>query len=115
MAADDCPKPVLRPPKQGAAYRLSAFEEQAHACDRILNQEPALLHREKTEQIKRAFENLPAHLREVLVLRELEEMSYSEISAIAEIPMGTVMSRLNRARCQLKQMVSFGNEAKETL
>jgi RNA polymerase sigma-70 factor, ECF subfamily len=92
--------------KQGTAYRLRAFEEQAHACDRILNQESALLHREKTEEVRRAFENLPAHLREILVLREFEEMSYSQIATVADIPMGTVMSRLNRARHQLRQMVS---------
>jgi RNA polymerase sigma-70 factor, ECF subfamily len=101
--------------KQGAVYSHSVFEEQAHACDRILSQESALLHMERTEQIKRAFENLPAHLREVLVLREFEEMSYSQIATAAEIPKGTVMSRLNRARHQLKQMVSFESEAKEIL
>lgn len=100
--------------KQGAVYSHSVFEEQAHACDRILSQEPAL-HIERTEQIKRAFENLPAHLREVLVLREFEEMSYSQIATVAEIPKGTVMSRLNRARHQLKQMVSIESGAKEIL
>jgi RNA polymerase sigma-70 factor (ECF subfamily) len=99
--------------KRGAIYSHTAFEEQTHACDRFLNQESALLHREKTEQIRRALESLPAHLREVLVLRELEEMSYSQIAAVANIPMGTVMSRLNRARHQIKQMVE--GEAKEIL
>jgi RNA polymerase sigma-70 factor (ECF subfamily) len=101
--------------KRGAVYRHSAFEEQTHACDRFLNQELALLHREKTEQISRALENLPANLREVLVLREFEEMSYTQIATVADIPIGTVMSRLNRARHQLKQMVSFDGEAKEIL
>jgi DNA-directed RNA polymerase specialized sigma24 family protein len=42
-------------------------------------------------------------------------MSYSQIATVAEIPKGTVMSRLNRARNQLKQMVSFESEAKEIL
>ena len=41
--------------KQGAVYSHSVFEEQAHACDRFLNQESALLHRESTEQIKRGI------------------------------------------------------------
>jgi RNA polymerase sigma-70 factor (ECF subfamily) len=75
----------------------------------------ALLHREEMEQIRRALENLPANLREVLVLREFEEMSYTQIATVADIPIGTVMSRLNRARHQLKQMVSFDGEAKEIL
>jgi len=99
--------------KQGAVYRHSALEEQAHVCDRLLNQESALLHKERTEQIRRALKNLPGHLREVLVLRAFEKMSYSQIATVAGIPMGTVISRLNRARHQLKQM-SFG-EAKEIL
>jgi len=101
--------------KRGAVYRHSAFEEQAHACDRLLNQESALLHKERTEQIRQVLENLPGHLREVLVLREFEEMSYSQIATVAGIPMGTVISRLNRARHQLKQMMSFEGEAKEIL
>ena len=101
--------------RQGAVCSHSAFEEQTHACDRFLNQEAALLHRERTEQIRRALENLPANLREVLVLREFEEMSYSQIAAVVDVPMGTVMSRLNRARHQLRQMMSFEGGAKEIL
>ncbi len=48
-----------------------------------------------------ALDRLPAEFREVIVLRELEEMSYKEIAAIANIPLGTVMSRLARARQML--------------
>jgi RNA polymerase sigma-70 factor, ECF subfamily len=50
------------------------------------------------EQINRAIAALPAAFREVLVLRELEDLSYREIARIADIPLGTVMSRLARAR-----------------
>ena len=49
------------------------------------------------------MEELPTELREVIVLRELEGLSYKEIATIAEIPMGTVMSRLSRARKRLRQ------------
>jgi RNA polymerase sigma-70 factor, ECF subfamily len=49
-------------------------------------------------QINAAIAGLPAAYREVLVLRELEDLSYSDIARIAEIPIGTVMSRLSRAR-----------------
>ena len=55
------------------------------------------------EQINRAIAALPAAFREVLVLRELEDLSYKEIARIVEIPLGTVMSRLARARAQLQQ------------
>lgn len=58
-----------------------------------------LLEQDDTRQlVHRALEQLPAEFREVLVLRELEEMSYRDIAEIADIPLGTVMSRLSRAR-----------------
>jgi RNA polymerase sigma-70 factor, ECF subfamily len=57
---------------------------------------------------ERAFEELMARLseehREVLALRELEEMSYREIAAVTRLPIGTVMSRLARARAALKEL-----------
>jgi RNA polymerase sigma factor (sigma-70 family) len=49
----------------------------------------------------RLIERLPVDYREVIVLRELEELSYKEIAEVAQIPIGTVMSRLARARRQL--------------
>lgn len=48
--------------------------------------------------IRRALEELPAPYREALVLRELEGLSYKEIAAVVDVPLGTVMSRLARAR-----------------
>jgi RNA polymerase sigma-70 factor (ECF subfamily) len=64
----------------------------------------ALIDRSATAaSIKEALENLPAEYREALVLRELEGMSYKEIASIAAVPIGTVMSRLARARKQLRK------------
>lgn len=48
--------------------------------------------------VHRALESIPAEFREVIVLRELEDMSYRDIAQIADIPLGTVMSRLSRGR-----------------
>ena len=62
--------------------------------------------------LREALAELPDEFREVLVLRELEECSYKEIATVMNIPMGTVMSRLARARQQLQQHVQkrFGGE-----
>ena len=49
-----------------------------------------------------SLQALPSDYREILILREIEELSYKEISEIAEIPIGTVMSRLSRARALLQ-------------
>ena len=54
------------------------------------------------ELVRRAIDTLPDVWREVLVLREMEGLSYKEISAIAGVPIGTVMSRLARGRSQLQ-------------
>jgi RNA polymerase sigma-70 factor (ECF subfamily) len=48
------------------------------------------------------LQELPAEFREVIILRELEDLSYKEISEIAGVPVGTVMSRLARARARLQ-------------
>ena len=65
--------------------------------------ETLLRQKEDREAVHQAVAELPVELREVVVLRELEGLSYKEIAAIADIPMGTVMSRLARARERLQQ------------
>ena len=63
-----------------------------------LDRESALVRR-----LRLAIEELPAAWREVLVLREFEQMSYAELSAVTGTPIGTVMSRLSRARERLRE------------
>lgn len=67
--------------------------------------ESILLQRSDRELVQQALEQLPIAHREVLLLCEVEEMSYQEISATLSIPMGTVMSRLSRARRALRASV----------
>lgn len=58
------------------------------------------------DEIIAAMDKLPAHYREVVILADVEEFSYKEIADILNIPIGTVMSRLNRGRAQLKKTLS---------
>jgi RNA polymerase sigma-70 factor (ECF subfamily) len=85
-----------------------SFDEQATDIE---SEEPtpevALIRNADREMIRHAIEELPVEYREVIVLRELEELSYKEISAISEVPIGTVMSRLARARKRLRQCLEI--------
>ena len=64
-----------------------------------------LLARVKQETIRRALEELPVNFREVILLCDLEEMSYQEIGLTLGIPIGTVMSRLSRARKAMRRLL----------
>ena len=68
--------------------------------------EIALLQRADTQLLEQAMQDLPLRLREVLVLRELEGLSYKEIAEIVGIPTGTVMSSLSRARERFRRAAS---------
>jgi RNA polymerase sigma-70 factor (ECF subfamily) len=66
------------------------------------NPETEALRAAEADEIEAALQTLPTPLREVVILREMEDLSYREIADIAGIPIGTVMSRLARARAQLR-------------
>ena len=91
---------------KGVRERTTPFDEDVHNTRQVtLDPETSLLQKERAGLLRDALEKLPLELREVLVLRELEELSYREIASIARIPMGTVMSRLSRGRQQLQQVL----------
>jgi len=69
--------------------------------------EQTALRNDQTRVLADAMAALPLQYREVLVLRELEDMSYKEIARVADIPIGTVMSRLARARALLQRSPSL--------
>jgi RNA polymerase sigma factor (sigma-70 family) len=85
-----------------------AFDEEGHTARAPSTRDPeaALLREENAEQVRSALENLLPQYREVLILREMEELSYSEIAATIGVPLGTVMSRLSRARIRLHQSLT---------
>ena len=64
-----------------------------------------LVNRANSQLVQRAIEDLPVHYRETLLLCEVEEMSYQEIAEVLSIPIGTVMSRLARARKAIRESV----------
>jgi len=81
---------------EGHALELAVDE---HAVD----PEQAALRRSESRALADAVAELPLAFREVLILREFEDLSYKEIARIANIPVGTVMSRLARARSMLQR------------
>jgi RNA polymerase sigma-70 factor, ECF subfamily len=80
------------------------FDEKTHS-DAVADEHPeaALLRSAARESLDRALDGLAPEYREVIVLRELQGLSYKEISDVAGVPVGTVMSRLSRARTRLQQ------------
>ena len=78
--------------------------------EQFRNPEDAVIQSARRSLLQRALAAVPRHCREVLVLRELEEMSYREMSVVLGVPAGTVMSRLSRARtCLLQCMTDLVN------
>jgi RNA polymerase sigma factor (sigma-70 family) len=93
---------------------LDNADADAHADDRAdasLDPEAQMIQQQTVDEVRRALEILPADFREVLVLRELEGLSYKEIAAIVGIPIGTVMSRLARARERLASVLTTSDSS----
>jgi len=83
------------------------FDEEIHSAEENHpNPEALLLQKANNQLVRQAIEALPAEFREVIVLRELEGLSYKQIADVTETPVGTVMSRLARARKRLEQNLS---------
>ena len=81
------------------------FDEELHIQSSATPESMAIAGDDR-ERLTRALETIPLRYREVIVLRELEGCSYKEIADIAGVPIGTIMSRLARARRQLQMILS---------
>jgi len=112
---------LLERERQSAAR--DEFDEESHDEDAIapgavlsfpVNPETALIESAERELVRACLRALPAEYREVVVLREINDCSYKEIAAIAEIPIGTVMSRLARGRRLLERALSERMQRKDT-
>ena len=102
--------------RTGAAARglMDEFDESAHGVvDDAALPEALVARTADAERLQAAIQRLPREFREILILRELEECSYKEIAAIAQLNIGTVMSRLARARDRLhRELMETTQEAR---
>ena len=85
----------------------SAFMDEAETIEWSgPSPEQVMLSNAEREMVTSLIEELPAEFREVVILRDIEDLSYKEIAEITGTPLGTVMSRLNRARQRLQQRLA---------
>ena len=77
---------------------VSILESSKNSHDHYVSQK-------ETEQVRAAIQKLPKDSREIILLREYEDLSYQEIARVLECPVGTVMSRLARARAKLRTLL----------
>jgi RNA polymerase sigma-70 factor (ECF subfamily) len=98
--------------RRRAESSATEFDEALHseAADEGEPADAVLTRRDTHETLAQALDRLPPDLREVLVLREIEGLSYKEIGDVAGVPIGTVMSRLSRARKRLQATLAISGE-----
>ena len=94
--------------QMGLKAQVSLDTEDSSPTEPSSNETPEsqLLARLESETIQTALRELPIHFREVILLCDLEEMSYNEIALAIGIPLGTVMSRLSRARKAMRMLLA---------
>jgi RNA polymerase sigma-70 factor (ECF subfamily) len=90
--------------KKRHAPAMTSFDEEIHGqTDPSFGPDHLSLRQADQQDLHRALERLPTEFREVMVLRELEGLSYQQIASVIATPIGTVMSRLARGRKLLRQ------------
>ncbi len=88
------------------------IEELYAVSDGSKSPEERYILTESVEEIKKGIEKLSYEHRVLIVLRDINDLSYNEISAISELPLGTVKSRINRARKKLKEIIIWERKQK---
>ncbi|MFC1550231.1 sigma-70 family RNA polymerase sigma factor [Candidatus Neomarinimicrobiota bacterium] len=106
--AGNLSKTELRKRKRRKTSSISqmGIDDRDYEIPAIEPETDDVLQGEYTEQqIQRSIQSLPQHFRTVIILRDIQELSYEEISKIVDVPLGTVKSRINRARLQLQDQL----------
>ncbi len=99
--------------KQHRLPETDSFDEDLHSAEvDTPTPERQLLAKADAQSLREAIEALPPEFREILVLREMEGLSYKEIAEVANLPIGTVMSRLARARQHLREFLVAQDEGR---
>jgi RNA polymerase sigma factor (sigma-70 family) len=91
-----------------------SYDEVVHTANVVESAESTVTRASDARWVRDGIAALPREYREVLILRELEELSYKEISVIVDVPIGTVMSRLSRGRDLLQQRLLQSRERKRS-
>jgi RNA polymerase sigma factor (sigma-70 family) len=89
---------------------INSNDELAKLGTSASSPELELMRRDERSRVNSALRYLPVGYREVLILREMEELAYDQIASITGVPVGTVMSRLSRARQSFKQAFLISSE-----
>jgi len=92
-------------PDEDEGYQIASEEDSP---------ETAMIRRTEQQRVRAVISQLPETMREILVLRELEDLSYRQIAEIIDAPIGTVMSRLARARHEFGEAWDAGNRSETT-
>ena len=94
--------------RRANVMEVSADDSPTHdRPDQAVDPEERLLRQHTVALVRGALDELPEDFREVIVLREIEGLSYKEIAAVVSVPVGTVMSRLARARARLAAVLKL--------
>jgi len=93
--------------KYSSHSNIVRFDEEIHAASWNGRLSPSFL-QDRTDQLHEALTRLPTEFREILLLRDIEGWSYKQLASALNIPSGTVMSRLSRARQRLRQKLARG-------
>ncbi|HEY2773069.1 MAG TPA: sigma-70 family RNA polymerase sigma factor [Candidatus Binatia bacterium] len=94
---------------RNGSRRTEPLDEDEHAGEADMARGPELLSilHDDLGRVRKALEALPDEFREAIVLRELEGLSYQDIADAAGVPIGTVMSRLSRARARVQRLLAL--------
>jgi len=92
--------------KNRPAETVMVIDDEALAVEDVSTDAKTLNALADAEAVRRAIEGLPVEFREIVILREMEGFSYKEIAGLMDLPIGTVMSRLARARKQLQKSLA---------